>query len=636
MTSKEEVVQSAASIATSVAPTTSARVRLRPIDARGVVIRDGLLADRQRVNREVTLLRGAEELERAGTLDNLRIAAGRMSGERRGMVFSDSDVYKWLEALAWERGREPSAELERLARETTELVAAAQEPDGYLNSFCQVVDPAWRWTHLEQGHELYCAGHLIQAGIAAERATGDASLLAVAGRFADLIDEVFRNGSVKSTDGHPEIEVALVELFRLTGAQRYLQLADTLTTRRGHGLFANGRFDLDYYQDAEPVRDARSIVGHAVRALYLAAGVTDLYAETGDDALLGSMLRQWDDLTSTKSYLTGGVGSRHHGEAIGDPYELPPDRAYCETCASIANIMWNWRMLLVTGESRFADLLERTLYNGFLSGHSLDGESFFYMNPLQSRNGERRHRWNPVACCPPNIMRLLASLHHYLATVSDTGIQLHQYATSTIRTIGPDSNPLELAVETGYPWSGAIAIEVVSAGEAEWTLSLRVPAWARVATLDGEPVAPGGYAALTRRWQAGDRVVLEIDVSPRLTVPSPRIDAVRGCIALERGPIVYCVEQQDVAGGADLADVAVDPNVGPVESGPIEELGGLPGVALAGVVRELDGWRQSEYLDVRAVPAVGPAAPTRLRAVPYFAWANRGEGGMRVWIPAAD
>jgi uncharacterized protein len=631
MTSEDEMVQSA----TSVAPTASARVRLRPIDSRGVVIRDGLLADRQRVNREVTLLRGAEELERAGTLDNLRIAAGRASGDRRGMVFSDSDVYKWLEALAWECGREPSAELERLARETTELVAAAQEPDGYLNSYCQVVDPAWRWTELEQGHELYCAGHLIQAGIAARRATGDTTLLGVATRFADLIDDVFRNGTEKGTDGHPEIEVALVELFRLTGERRYVQLADTLTTRRGHGMFANGRFDLDYYQDAEPVRDARSIVGHAVRALYLAAGVTDLYAETGEDALLGSMLRQWDDLTSAKSYLTGGVGSRHDGEAIGDPYELPPDRAYCETCAAIANIMWNWRMLLVTGESRFADLLERTLYNGFLAGLSLDGESFFYINPLQSRTGERRHRWNPVACCPPNIMRLLASLHHYLATVTDRGIQLHQYASSTIRTIGP-AGPVELAVETDYPWSGAIAVEVVSTGAAEWTLSLRVPAWARAATLDGEPVAPGGYAELTRRWHAGDRVVLEIDVSPRLTAPSPRIDAVRGCLALERGPIVYCVEQRDVAGGPDLADVAVDPVAGPVERGPVEQLGGLPCVALTGAVRTLDGWRHGEYLDVREVPASAPAAPTQLLAVPYFAWANRGEGGMRVWIPATD
>jgi DUF1680 family protein len=634
MENKVEVLESTARIATSVVPTASARVRVRPIDGRGVAIHGGLLADRQRVNREVTLLRGAEELERAGTLDNFRIAAGRMSGDRRGMVFSDTDVYKWLEALAWELGREPSSELERLARETTELVAAAQEPDGYLDTWCQVVDPAWRWTDLEMGHELYCAGHLIQAGVASARATGDESLLTVGRRFADLIDEVFGDEADTRTDGHPEVEVALVELFRQTGERRYLRLADTLTARRGHGQFAGGRFDLDYYQDAEPVREARSIVGHAVRALYLAAGVTDLFAETDDEALLESMLGQWDDLTAAKSYLTGGVGSRHHGEAIGDPYELPPDRAYCETCAAIASIMWNWRMLLVTGESRFADLLERTLYNGFLSGHSLDGETFFYSNPLHSRSGERRHRWNPVACCPPNIMRLLASLHHYLATVTETGIQLHQYAPSTIRTICPSAGPVELAVETGYPWTGTIAITVVTPGAAEWTLSLRVPAWARTATVDGEPVAPGDYVSLTRRWEAGDRVELEVDVSPRLTAPNPRIDAVRGCVALERGPVVYCIEQHDLAAGTDLADVAVEPAADPVDSGPVEQLGGLPGVALAGVVRDLDGWRRSEYRDLREVPAAAPAAPRQLLAVPYFAWANRDEGGMRVWIPA--
>jgi hypothetical protein len=297
--------------------------------------------------------------------------------------------------------------------------------------------------------------------------------------------------------------------------------------------------------------------------------------------------------------------------------------------------MWNWRLLLVTGESRFADLIERTLYNGFLSGLSLDGETFFYSNPLHSRSGEQRHRWNPVACCPPNIMRLLASLHHYLATVTDGGIQLHQYASSAIRTDIPAVGPVELTVETGYPWSGTVAVEVVSSTDAAWTLSLRVPPWARAATLDGEPVAPGAYAALTRRWQAGDRVVLEIDVSPRLTVPNPRIDAVRGCVALERGPIVYCVEQHDLAAGAELADVAVDPAVDPVDSGPVAQLGGLPGVALTGVIHRLDGWRESGYHDLREAPAA-PAAPTQLLAVPYFAWANRDVAGMRVWIPGTD
>ena len=634
MNNKDELLEATSSIVTSVAPTASARVRLRPIDARGAVIRGGLLANRQQVNRDVTLLRGAEELERAGTLDNFRIAAGFTSGERRGMVFSDSDVYKWLEAIAWELDREPSPELERLARETTELVAAAQMPDGYLNSWSQVVDPEWRWTELGTGHELYCAGHLIQAGVASARGTGDTTLLMVACRFADLIDQVFTDGPETGTDGHPEIEVALVELYRQTGQHRYLELADTLTARRGYGRFADGPFDLDYYQDREPVREARSIVGHAVRALYLAAGVTDIFAETGDEALLASMRGQWEDMTGTKTYLTGGVGSRHYGEAIGDPYELPPDRAYCETCAAIASIMWNWRMLLVTGESHFADLLERTLYNGFLSGISLDGESFFYSNPLQSRSGERRHRWNPVACCPPNIMRLLASLHHYLATVTDTGIQLHQYASSMISTAIPDVGRVELAVETSYPWSGTISVEVVSSPDATWTLSLRIPAWARAAKIDGEPVAAGGYATLTRHWSPGDRIVLEIDVSPRLTAPNPRIDAIRGCLALERGPVVYCVEERDLPAGVDLADVAIEATVEPVDNGPMPQLGDLPTVALAGVVRDVDGWQHAEYRDVHELPVAAPGSLVRLLAVPYFAWANRDEGGMRVWIPA--
>ncbi len=619
--------------ASCVAPTASARVLLRPIDPSGARILGGLLGDRQRVNREATIPHGAEELERAGTLENLRIAAGRSTGKRRGMVFSDSDVYKWLEAVAWELGRQRSAELEALARDTIELVAAAQEPDGYLNTWPRLVDPDWRWTDLEMGHELYCAGHLIQAGIALDRATGDASLLAVARRFADLIDEVFRTGPATGTDGHPGIEVALVELYRHTASRRYLELAETLTSRRGHGTFAGGRYDLAYYQDVEPVRESRTLRGHAVRALYLAAGVTDLYAETGDVALLRATLRQWDDLVSTKLYLTGGVGSRHHGEAIGDPYELPPDRAYCETCAAIASIMWNWRLLLVTGESRFADLLERTLFNGFLAGLSLDGRAFFYANPLQSRQGERRHRWNPVACCPPNVMRLLASLHHYLATTSEGGLQLHQYAPSVIRAVVPGAGPVELAVETEYPWSGSVTVEIVESGETEWTLSVRVPAWARNAAVDGQP-ASAGYAELTRRWRPGDCVVLELDVSPRLTAPNPRVDAVRGCLALERGPVVYCIEACDLPAETDLADVALEPGAAPDDGEPLEPLGGLPGVSVAAVIRDLDGWGRRQYVDVRERPPERPPAPTRLLAIPYFAWANRADGGMRVWLPS--
>ena len=616
------------SIVGAVVPTARARVALRPVDARGVQLKGGLLGERQRTNREVTILRGAEELERAGTFDNLRIAAGRTTGERRGMVFSDSDVYKWLEALGWELGREPSDELARLNADAVELVAAAQEPDGYLNSWCQVVDPAWRWTDLQQGHELYCAGHLMQAAVAQARATGDTTLLTVATRFADLIDESFRGGPQTGTDGHPEIEVALVELYRCTGEARYRELADTLVSRRGFGLFGHDRFEPRYYQDVEPVRGSRSIVGHAVRALYLAAGVTDLYAESADEQLLEAMLGQWDDLASTKSYLTGGVGSRHVDESIGDPYELPPDRAYCETCAAIASIMWNWRLLLVTGESRFADLLERTLYNGFLSGVSLDGRTFFYSNPLHSRGGHERHAWNPVACCPPNIMRFLASVEQHLATTSPDGVQLHQYAPARLA-----AGSAALRIETAYPWKGTVEIEIVGSGEEPWTLSLRIPGWARLATVDGEPVAPGGYAEVTRRWRAGDRVVLELDVSPRLTAPNPRIDAVRGCLAVERGPLVYCFEETDLPQGVDLADVTLDASVPLTDAGPVESLAGIQGVAAAGIVASLDGWQRAEYRDTRELSSPEDPRQASLLAVPYFAWANRGAGAMRVWIP---
>ena len=429
------------------------------------------------------------------------------------------------------------------------------------------------------------------------------------------------------------MELALVELFRQTGEQRFLALADTLVSRRGHGTFVNDTFDLDYYQDAKPVRETGSLVGHAVRALYLAAGVTDIYAETGEQALLESMLRQWQDVTNTKMYLTGGIGSRHYGEAIGDPYELPPDRAYCETCAAIASMMWNWRMLLVTGESRFADLFERALYNGFLAGHSLDGTSFFYSNPLQSRAGHARHHWNPVACCPPNIMRWLASVHHYLCTVADAAVQIHLYASSVMQVDVPGVGPVELAVETDYPWSGTITVQVVSSPDTPWTLSLRVPWWAHGATLDGQDVAAGAYIQSPAAGNAGERVELELNISPRLTAPNPHVDAIRGCAALERGPIVYCLEGTDLPEGIELADVALNADAEPADSGEIVGLGSVPEVSIAGVVSNFEGSAQALYSDADSEHATAASSPIQLRAIPYFTWANRGTSAMRVWTP---
>ena len=620
--------------ASLVAPSTTARVALRPLAAGSVTLGAGLLGDRQRLNADVTLAHGWRELERVGNIDNFRIAAGQIEGERRGYQFSDTDLYKWLEGVAWELRRRDSPELREHAETALALIAAVQADDGYIDTRGQI-DPAWRWTDLEMGHELYCAGHLIQAGVAWARALGDDRLLGVGRRFADLIDTTFRGGQLDSTDGHPEIEVALVELYRETGERRYLDLADVLTTRRGVRRFHH-HFPPEYYQDDAPVRSARTIRGHAVRATYLAAGATDLYAETGDEQLLAAMLAQWQDMTSCKTYLTGGIGSRYTGEAFGEPYELPPDRAYCETCAAISSVMWSWRMLLVTGESRFADLIERTLYNGFLPGYSLDGQAFFYINPLQAPNAHpQRQPWDPVACCPPNIMRTLAAIDQYVATRDDDGVQLHQFTDATIATFAPDGTPVELRVATQYPWDGHVEIEVLGTGS--WTLSLRIPEWATSATVDGDPVTAGGYERISRDWQTGDRVILDLDVRPRLTLPNPRIDAVRGCVAIERGPIVYCVEQADIERDAELADLRLSADTALSDGPERPGLEGMPTVVGQAALIELDGWQQHEYRDAREVVSGSERhSEVGLVAVPYFAWANRDTGAMRVWIPQID
>ena len=345
----------------------------------------------RRPTAAVSLITGYAQLEKSGNFNNLRLAAGAGEGDYRTPMFMDSDVYKWLEAVGYELAADPNPTLEEMANHAIDLLEAAQADDGYLDSYWQVVKPDQRWTDIEHGHELYCAGHLFQAAVAYPRGTGDRRLLDIACRVADNIDGVFGPDKRHSTPGHPEIEMGLIELYRETGEKRYLDLAIFFLDERGQGhLKPIYRWTpTKYYQDHVPVRDASTMEGHAVRQLYLTAGVTDAYLETGEQALFDAMLRQWHDMTERKMYITGGLGALHEGEAFGEPYELPNDSCYCETCAQIASIMWSWRMLLATGESRYADLLEQTLYNGFLSGISLDGQRYFYVNPLLSRGPDR-------------------------------------------------------------------------------------------------------------------------------------------------------------------------------------------------------------------------------------------------------
>lgn len=611
--------------------------RLRSLPVGAVTLSDGFWRSRQAVNRSISIRQGYEKLENAGNFNNLRLAMGTGQGEYVGPVFMDSDIYKWLEAAALDLANQPDPELEARVDEIIALLAAAQLPDGYLNSYYQVLKIEQRWTNLDHHHEMYCAGHLIQAAVGHYRVTGKTSLLDVARRFADHIHELFGPGKRNGYCGHPEIETALVELYRVTEYQKYLNLAQILVDRRGQNKMTGyDQWGSAYHQDHLPVRQAGEVVGHAVRQLYLNAGVTDLYLESGEAALLDAQQRQWRDMTGRKTFITGGQGARHSGEAFGEAYELSSSTCYCETCAAIASMMWSWRMLLATGEARFADHFERALYNGFLSGVSLDGEKYFYVNPLQSPGGIERHAWFGCACCPPNVMRQIASIQHFAATWDEEGIQIHQYLPGTIRAERPDGSTLVLHVQTRFPWEGRVEIKVAEVS-GKWQLSLRLPGWANDCTLQVNgrpgnlPMVSGAYAHVHSNCQTGDTIVLDLLMTPYYVQPNPRVDDLRNCLAIQRGPLIYCLEQVDQPENANLLDIAANRYQPLLDTWRPNLLGGVTTVQATVVVRSPETWQDELYL-----PA-GTTQPTQRMftaiAVPYFAWANRSPGAMRVWIP---
>ena len=617
-------------------PTAAAVAAHRPLTPSGLRLTGGLLHDWQRRNASASMPLALRQLAAAGNLDNVRLAiqAAAVTGDGEGArqarpprlgpvdpvpglgyqgpVFMDSDIYKTLEAIGWELANGPQPALSEFAESTIGLLAQAQQPDGYLNSYVQVSGEP-RYSRLSSSHEMYCAGHLIQAAIALRRGTGDTSLLAIAARFADLLVRDFA-GQERGLDGHPIIETALAELYRETGTRAYLELASQFVDQRGHGLAGDTGLGRRYLQDHVPVRDSATEVGHAVRALYLEAGVTDVATETSDDELLRSSVRRWADMVAAKTYLTGGNGSRHADEGFGDRFELPPDRAYNETCAAIASFHWAWRLLLATGDAKYADHMERVLYNGFGAAISAEGDRFFYVNPLQRREDHfekddpgRRREWFSCACCPPNIMRLLASVQNYLATTGGDTLYIQQYAAAWLR--GAD---LDIELATGYPWSGTITLRVLAAPPAVREVALRIPAWSAATgvTMNNSSertvASHHGYLRLRRRWNRGDVVTLRLDMTPRWTFPDRRVDAVRGCAAIERGPLVYCFEQAD----------------NPV---PLEELGVSAGAPLTEREVTIDG--------IGRTVQVSTAETDVAVAIPYFQWDNRGPGAMRVWMP---
>jgi DUF1680 family protein len=633
--------------------TSSSATALRPAIAGEIV--GGFWADRRRVNREVSIPAGWKRLHEAGNYHNLELAAGRGTGGYvNELPFLDSDVYKWLEAVAWTFADPAlsSSLADRLRQqlgETERLLRSAQQPDGYLDSHFQVRFPGERFVQLQWGHELYCAGHLIQAAVALHRTTGDPGLLDVARRVADLVVDTFGTepGKVDGVCGHPEIETALVELYRETGAEPYLERARYFVDRRGHGLLGDGRFGRHYWQDHLPVRDAPTVEGHAVRQLYLLAGVADVYLETGDPSLLQALKRLWAEMAATKTYLTGGIGAHHSDEAFGDPYELPNERSYCETCAAIASIMFSWRMLMITGESKYADLVERTLYNGFLAGLSLDGQRYIYTNPLQVREGHtvrgddhdyQRVNWFHCACCPPNVMRTLASLEHYVLLGSETRVLLHQYMTGRYAAYVANGE-VWLEVTTDYPWDGTVTIRVTRAPPGPWELALRVPHWAEQSTLilNGTAVdtAPtDGWWVVGRQWNDGDEVGLVLPLEPRFTVADPRMDATRSAAAVEYGPLVYCLEAVDNPGHR-LDDLTIDTAVAPEVAPRNAPSGTVATIRARGRVQPRTDPSWWPYHLAGVLVGDEPRESVPLTAVPYYTWGNREPGAMRIWLPTA-
>lgn len=644
-----------------------------PVQLRHVRISDPFWSEYGRLIREAVIPYQYEifhdrvpGVEPGHAIRNLRIAAGLEKGEFGGFVFQDSDLAKWLEAAGHSLLAHPDPELERKADEIIDLMAQAQQPDGYFNTYFTVKEPGKRWTNLTDCHELYVAGHLIEAAVAYYRGTGKTKLLDMMCRFADYIGEVFgsEEGKLPGYDGHQEIELALVKLYQVTGQERYLRLAQYFIDQRGtdpkffHEEWERrGRVshwspvpsrnapDLSYFQSHAPVREQDQAVGHAVRAVYMYSAMADLARVNRDESLAQACRKLWHNITRRQMYITGGIGSTQHGEAFTFDYDLPNDTAYAETCASIGLIFFASRMLRLEPKAEYADVLERALYNTVLAGMSRDGQHFFYVNPLEvwpeaSRHNPGKHHVKPVrqgwfacACCPPNVARLLASLGEYVYTQTADTLYTHLYIGGTAEVRLAGSN-VTVTQESGLPWSGQVAIRLETKSPAVFTLALRIPDWTdgfRL-TVNGVPANPSdsflrdGYVHLARAWQSGDRVQLELPMDIRLVRAHPQVRANAGKVALVRGPLVYALEGIDHEGGP-LAALVLDKSIPLAARFDPELLGGAV-VIEGGALREQeDGWE-----DVLYSAASKSAVPVPLRAIPYYLWGNRGEGEMTVWF----
>ena len=595
-----------------------------------------------------------EDTEPSHCLRNFRIAAGKEEGVHQGFVFQDSDVYKWLEGVAFSLRFHPDKELEALADSAIKTVADAQQPDGYLNTYYTINGLDRRWTNLQDHHELYCAGHLIEAAVAYYQATGKRALLDIAVRFVDHIDSVIgpEPGKLHGYPGHPVVEMALMRLYDLTKEEKYLRLAKYFIDQRGQTplffqeeaerdgripFWSDGPLKWRYYQAQEPVRDQTDAVGHAVRAVYLYSGMADVARESKDQELADACRRLWSSITGKRMYITGGIGSSEYGEAFTFDYDLPNDTVYAETCAAIGLMFFARRMLKLEARGEYADVMERALYNGVISGMQLDGKRFFYVNPLEvdpeacREDYHKRHvkperqKWFGCACCPPNVIRLLTSLEDYVCDVKEDALYLHLYIGGSIHT-----DLLSLRMETGYPWAGNICLTVEGDTPKEAALALRIPQWCSSWTLQVNEEAitaqpSDGYLLLKRVWHPGDRVFLNLDMQVRMIRANPAVREDIGKAALMRGPMVYCLEEAD--NGKDLHTLRHAPLIHAVEAFEPQELGGITALYTDGLRESREDWGSDLYAEKEPEETA-----VRLRWIPYYAWANREPGEMMVWV----
>jgi DUF1680 family protein len=621
----------------------SPHAKLRDIPVRAVTITGGFWGQRREINVTKSIPTMHDLLEANGRMNNFRRLVGKSTAAQSGPVFSDSDVYKWTEAAGFVLQSGDRAELRASAEKLIDEVVAVQEPGGYLNTYYQDDRKSLRMLPQTQttGHELYNIGHMLQGAIAYYRATGDRRLLEAGIRFVDdfLIPNYGPAPKKPIVSGHPEIEMGLIELYRITGDRRQLDLAGYIL--QGDKRIALPERRTIYMFSGTPFTERTKMEGHAVRAMYACCGATDYYLETGDPAYWQTLNRLWNDTTTTKMYVTGGVGSRSDGEAFGDAYELPNFRAYGESCAAIGNMMWNWRMLAVTGDAKFTDVIERALYNGINSGMSLDGTLYCYRNPLAfdpSSGDKIRNPWYDVTCCPPNLERTFGSLPGYFYSASADGIYVHLYDNSELNWRLENGVGLKVTQKTSYPWDGRVEITVAPAEASEFTFYLRIPGWADHAqvAVSGKGMTgatPGEYLPIRRRWSPGDVVQLVVEVLPQVVVANPRVADDSGRVAIQRGPLIYCLEEIDQPSGISLNDVAVNPGSRPAEQFHSEFkndlLGGMVVLHHTGAAYERGSSEKMLYsrysggsLRTRKVP---------LTFIPYYAWANRQATSMQVW-----